>query len=233
MRKAISLLSAIIFIGFTISVTALVYQTGMPIIEKMQTSAAVERVKADFINIDEKIQRVASEVNGSRRTINFRTDPGYFIVDDANDLIYWIVETAAPVFSPRSASYYGNLIFGSNLETSAYEGDYLGIPCFVLENEHLIAYVRKIGSAGSPQTYSTPELLVAMYQKDLGKWMDATLNISVDGAYSGTGYTVLEHEGRVLPYATVTASMESGTNYTIDLILESGADFIEVEGSPA
>ncbi len=232
MKRAISLLSAVIFIGFTISVTALVYRTGMPIVEKMQASAAVERMKSNFISLDGLIQRVASEVNGSRRTMSFRIDPGNLMVDPSNDAVYWVLDTAAPIFSPRSASYYGNLVFGSNLETSAYDDDYMGIPCFVLENAHLTVYIRKIGSEGSPEAYGTRDMLVAVYQKDLGQWADMTAEILVDGgSASGTGYSELERYGNALPYGKVTVYMYSELDYSVDLILESGADFLVVEGS--
>ena len=122
--KAFSLLSAIIFVGFTISMVALIYQTGMPIVERMQASAAVEQIKSNFVELDDRIQRVASEANGSRRTMSFKIEPGDLIVDDADDIVYWTLDTQAPIYSPRTASYYGNLAFGANLETKAYEGDY-------------------------------------------------------------------------------------------------------------
>ncbi len=233
-KKGISLISAVIFIGLTISVIALVYQAGMPIVDKMQASAAIERTKNNFVKLDDIIQRVASEANGSRRTLSFKIDPGELVVDDANDIIYWIFETSAPVFSPRTASYYGNLAFGSNLETKAYEGDYSGIQSYILENKHLKVYIRKIGSSDNMQNYETSNILLGVYQKDLGKWMDAALEISIDddiSSISGTGYTKLEKPGSALPYGKVTAYMYSSPiNYFINFTLESGADFIKIEG---
>lgn len=234
MRKAFSLISAVIFIGFTISMIVLIYQTGMPIVERMQSSAAVEQIKTSFVELDDRIQRVASEANGSRRTLSFRIEPGDLVVDEADDIIYWNLDTSAPVFSPRTASYYGNLVFGSNLETKAGEGDYSGTDTFVLENEHMIAHFRKIGSPSNHAAYSTQDLLVAVYQKDRSQWMDATLEISVDsGSASGSGYTMLEKQGNALPFATVVAYMDSSDDYFINFTLESGADFITIEGGLA
>lgn len=234
MKKAISLISAVLLIGITISVIALVYQAGAPITEKMQASAATESIKSSFVELNERIQRVASETNGSRRTMSFRIEPGDLIVDDVNDIIYWILDTDAAIFSPRTASYYGNLIFGSNLETRAYEENYSGTDCYVLENEHLKAYFKKIGSPSNLIGYSTHEMLVAVYQKDLNEWFDATLEISIDsGSISGVGYTKLERSGNALPYGKVSAYMNSATEYYINFTLESGADFIAVEGSQA
>ena len=234
MKKAISIISAVIFIGFTISMIALVYQTGMPIIDKMQSSAAVERIKSSFIELDDRIQRTASEANGSRRTLSFRIEPGDLIVDDANDVVYWILDTEAPIFTPRTASYYGSMAFGSNLETNTYEENYFGADCYVLENEHLKVYIRKLGSPSSMVGYETGELLVAVYQKDQDQWMDGKLEITVDDdSLSGTGYTKLEKEGNALPRGEVSAYMDSVTNYFINFTLESGADFITIEGAVA
>jgi hypothetical protein len=234
MKKAISLISAVLLIGITISVIAIVYQAGMPIIEKMQASAATESIKSSFVELNERIQRVASETNGSRRTMSFRIEPGDLIVNDTEDVVYWILDTEAVIFSPRTASYYGNLIFGSNLETKAYEEDYSGTDCYVLENEHIKTYFKKLGSPSSLVGYSTHELLVAVYQKDLDKWLDASLEISVDdGSINGVGYTALERSGNALPYGKVSAYMSSSAEYYINFTLESGADFITIEGSQA
>jgi hypothetical protein len=236
MKKAVSLISAIVFIGFTISVIALVYRTGMPIVEKMQASAEVERIKSAFVDLDDRIQKVASEANGSRRTISFKIEPGDLVVDEQNDIVYWALDTEAPIFSPRTASYYGSLAFGSNLDTKASEDVYSGIPTFVLENEHIKVYVRMVGSPSSPQSYATSDLLVAVYQKDLNQWMDADLDVSINNdplTSSGSGYTVLEKQGKALPYGRVSAYMNSSFDYYINFTLESGADFIEIEGAAA
>jgi hypothetical protein len=234
MKKAISILSAVIFVGFTISMIAIVYQTGMPIIERMQSSAAVENIKSSFIELDERIQRAASEANGSKRTLSFRIEPGDLVVDDVNDLVYWVLDTEAPVYSPRTATYYGSMSFGSNLETNTYEENYMGTDSYVLENDHLKVYIKKLGSSTSMVSYETGELLVAIYQKDQDQWMNGKLEIMVDSnSLSGTGYTELRKEGKLLPYGEVVAYMDSVTNYFINFTLESGADFITIEGALA
>ncbi|MHA2065806.1 MAG: hypothetical protein ACXABY_15645, partial [Candidatus Thorarchaeota archaeon] len=68
--KAITMISAVIFFAITISIMALVYNSGMPILEKMQQNAALGKMKTVFSEIDRKIQEVASEGNGSRRVID-------------------------------------------------------------------------------------------------------------------------------------------------------------------
>jgi hypothetical protein len=235
MKKAISLLSAVIFVGFTISVIALVYNTGMPIVKRMQTTAAIERMKTDFIRLNEIVQTVASEGNGSTRSIYFRSDPGELIVDPVNDIISWYVELTVPIISPRTSQSFGDFVMGSNMETNASLGDYSGTPAFVLENEHLRVYVKKIGSESSYEAYNTTDLVMGVYQKDLSQWMDIdSVQILVDDnddSASGSGYTFLKETGNYLPYATVSAWMDSAyADYFINITLESGADFVIIRG---
>lgn len=197
--KGIALLSAIIFIGLTLAVVVIVYNAGMPVVLRMQHAAAVEKMKGVFSETDKIIEDVASEGNGSKRTVNLRFDIGTLTLNGSSDRLYWDFDSESLLVSPRTSIGFGNVIFGSKLETSAYEGDYQGTGAYILENEHVRVYFRKIGSPSSPQAYNTNQLLLAVYQKDLGQLMPLqSLEISMDndpGSESGTGYTVLEQAG--------------------------------------
>jgi len=236
--KAIALVSAVIFIGLTLAVTVIVYNAGVPVVMRMQHAAAVEKMKGVFSETDRIIEDVASEGNGSKRTVNLRFDIGTLTLNGSSDKLYWDFESESLIASPRTSTGFGNVVFGSKLETSAYEDMYQGMQAYVLENEHIRAYFSKIGSPSTPLGYNTDQLLLAVWQKDLGQWMPfQSLEISLDsnpGSESGTGYTVLERAGTDLPYATVSAYMGSGyANYFLNFTLESGADFIIIEGSEA
>lgn len=232
--RAVTLISAIIFIAITLSVVAIVYQSGMPLIEKMQQSAALDRMGDAFSDIDNIVRRVAYEGNGSRRVFNLKVDMGRFAIDAAKDLILWQMGTESLIILPRTADFFGNLIVGSNLESSAYEGDYQGTSSYILENEHLRVYLRKIGSQESHSSYDTNDILLAIYQKDLDQWLPLySMEISIDddpGSESGSGYTLLERSGDFLPYGRVNAYMNSSWGrYYINITLESGADFLQIE----
>lgn len=232
--RAVTLISAIIFIAITLSVVAIVYQSGMPLIEKMQQSAALDRMGDAFSDIDNIVRRVAYEGNGSRRVFNLKVDMGRFAIDAAKDLILWQMGTESLIILPRTADFFGNLIVGSNLESSAYEGDYQGTSSYILENEHLRVYLRKIGSQESHSSYDTNDILLAIYQKDLDQWLPLySMEISIDddpGSESGYGYTLLERSGDFLPYGRVNAYMNSSWGrYYINITLESGADFLQIE----
>ena len=127
-------------------------------------------------------------------------------------------------------------MFGSNLDTKAYEAVCEGQDGFMLENEHIKACLKKIGSEGNSTAYDMSDVLISVYQKDLGQAMPIEyLEITLDNdqtSATGTGYTKLEKTGQYLPYGEVTAHMESdyGITYDIKFILESGEDFLTIKG---
>jgi hypothetical protein len=230
--RAVTLISAIVFIAITISAMALIYQAGVPILQRMQSSAALDRMTSDFTELDEAIQRVASEGNGSRRVFDLDTGEGRLSLDTAGDEISWQLDAENSVLRPRTARYLGNVVSGSNLGASLYEGVHGTYQAYILENGHIRAYIRKVYPE---QAYSTGTLLLDVYQKDLGEWLPFDwMNISIDGepaSEGGTGYTEAERLGMNLPRARVTAWMDSSyANYTVSFTLESGADFIIIEG---
>jgi hypothetical protein len=237
-RLGISLISGIIFIALTISATVIVYEAGMPVIRKVQDSALIENMKGAFSELDQIARQVASEGQGSKRTAHLELESGTLVVNGSQDVIYWSYETDAFVMSPRTSQQFGNMVIGNNLETSAKAGNYTmvspAVPAYILENDHLRVYIKQIGSPGSPASYDTKDIVLAIYQKDLDRWLNNTgfLEFMVDSnptSATGTGYTVLEKAGEHLPYATVSAYMQSSySNYWINLTLESGTDFLEI-----
>jgi hypothetical protein len=234
--KGIALISAVIFLAFTIIAVGIVYQAGAPLVAKMQAAASIEKMKEALSELDRMILEVASEGKGSKRTVYFDVDPGTLYVNGTQNVIYWVFETTALVISPRTSQKFGNLIIGSNLETSGYEGTHGGDDAYILENEHLKVFIKKIGSPSSHASYNTTDLLLAVFQKDLNVYMDLqSLNISIDDAGSstaGSGYTYLQNGGSNLPYASVIAFMNSSyVDYYVNFTLQSGTDFLEIEAS--
>lgn len=234
--KGISLISGVIFLAFTITAIVVVYEAGTPIIQRLQTSATVDKMKSTFADLDKLIQQVAAEGKGSKRTAYLRIDAGTLTVNETKNTIEWEVDTPALIVSPRTYQQFGNVIIGSNLETTTNKTvTYNGEPAFLLENEHLRVYINRTGSASSYTTYNTSTLLLAIYNKGTQGWLDypnileITLDNNANSGY-GSGYTSLQKEGKNLPYGRVTAYLESlyGVNYYINFILESGTDFLEI-----
>ncbi len=234
--KGISLISGVIFLAFLIVATGIVYWAGIPTIEKIRCAATVDKMKTTFITLDKIIQKVISEGKGSKRTVDINVEGGKLYIDDDNDAIYWEYECNAPIFSPRTFRTIGNIIIGSNLDTSAEEGVCQGESAFILENEHLKVCLKKIGSPENKVYYNISDVLLSIYQKDLNKTMPLEyLEITLDNnktSSTGYGYTKLENSGKFLPYGEVVAYMESdyGVTYRIRFILESGEDFMIIKG---
>ena len=237
MRRGVTLLSGIIFLALTISATVIVYEAGVPVIKRVQSAALVEQMKDTFSELDRLIRQVASEGQGSKRTVYLTLDQGKLVVNSTEDVVYWEFDTDAFIISPRTDQRFGNIRVGSNLDTKTWEGTYQGTDCYIMENEHLIVYARKIGTPTSYAAYDTSQILLAIYHKDLDKWLNNTgfLEVNVDGSTasrSGNGYTDLVETGKHLPYGTVTAFMNSSyTRYRINFTLQSGTDFLEIKGS--
>jgi hypothetical protein len=203
MKKGISLISGVLFLAITITAVVVVYEAGMPVIKKMQSAAAVEKMQGVFSDLDNIVREVASEGKGSKRTLYFRVDPGKLVVNDTYDFIYWELDTDALVISPRTSRQFGNVVTGSNMNTYANETNFTGtgssMPAWIMENEHLQVWIKKIGSAGNYTSYATTDLLLGVYNKDEGKWLDLKyLEISIDGnttSMTGNGFTSLNKIG--------------------------------------
>jgi hypothetical protein len=234
--KGMSLLSGVLFMAFMIAATSIVYWAVMPTIQKMQCSMTMEKMKASFASLDSTIQKVASEGEGSKRTISLNVEEGGIRIDGGNDTIYWEYECGSPIMSPRTMQTFGNVMFGANLETEAREGVCGGQDAFILENKHLRVCLKKVGSAESGTPYNMSDVLMSVYQKDMGQAMPLEyLEITLDGNETsgvGSGYTTLERAGNHLPFGEVTAHMISdyGITYDIKFILESGEDFLTIKG---
>ncbi len=244
MRKAFSLISGVLFLAITITAVVVVYQAGMPIVKRMQVSAAIEQMKTTFVELDELIRQIAAEGAGSKRAVQLRVDPGKLIVNEIQDSIYWELETYAMIISPRTKQQFGNIAVGSNLNTRVYEANYTRvspeIKCYVMENEHLKVYVRKVGvntSQDGWENFNTSSLVIAIYNKDMNEWLEneGFLEITVDdntNSKTGNGYTIPLETGYNLPYGAVTAHMNSSyLAYSINFTLGSGADFLDIEAS--
>lgn len=234
--KGLALISGVIFLAITITAVIIIYQTGVPFVKRIQSSVVIEQIETAFTELNRIIQTVASEGEGSQRTITLKIDSGEMSFNGSRDFIAWDFQTDAFVISPRTSQQLDNMKVGSNLETSAYEGTFAGEDVYIMENKHLVVYVKKIGSEGSQLPYNTSDLLVGVHNKDLNQDLPLQeIDILFDHANNtGAGYTVLEQKGDNLPFATVKAFMNPDTsliNYNIYFILESDADFLAIRGS--
>ncbi len=234
--KALAITTEVIFLAIIVTLVFLVYTMAAPVVYTMQASSVFEQTKSFMLRLDEAIQDVASQGKGSRTSLSVTMGAGELTLDEGTDTLRWTMETDSMIVSPRSMQQIGNLVAGSNLDVRAYENQSLG--AFVLENQHLIVRLRQIGTESSHQACNSSELLMGIYSKDMNRWMDLErLEISIDNSpdsMNGTGYTELVVTGNALPRGQVRAHMSTDyiflNNYSVTFTLESGADFLIIEG---
>lgn len=229
------MLSAIILIGITIIAVSIVYNSGVPILKKLQEASEVERMKEAFSKLNDVILDVASGGNGTRRVIYLGMNFGRFWINKTRDCIYWELKTPSHIVSPRTRKIEGNLIFGSNLEVYANETEYKGEPAYLLENEYLKVYLRKFGSPGNPEPCNTKDMLLSVYNKHTRTFLNLdSLEISIDNQSSsqtGQCFTLLSPKGYNLPSSTVTFYINSNyIDYYVNFTLLSGTDFLIIQG---
>jgi len=232
--RGLSMITEALFLAIAVTLVFVVYSMATPVINTMQVSNTFEQTKSLMLDLDKSVQDVASQGRGSRTSLYVTTGAGMLTMDQDKDMIRWELETDADIVSPRSMQRTGNLVAGSDINAMAYENSSEGV--YALENDRLLVHIKKVGSASSPQAYNTSELLVGIYNKDLGQWMPMSrLEISIDGeteSTNGTGYTELDDEGYALPFSSVTAYINTSyaqmQNYTVTFTLESGADFLTI-----
>lgn len=231
--RAVTLISTVIFIALSMTVIAVLLYTALPVIGKMQTAAITQQAKGIIAKMSAVIDEVASEGSGSRRVMYIDLKGGRIEMNASRDSIYWKMDSDVELISPRTAQDIGNLRFGNNLETNAIEGEYDGKPVWIIENQHIKVYVQRIGNATHHQNISTSEILLAVFQKDTGEelkdFFEVIVNDDPDTA-EGIGWTEIERVGYDLPYARVRAHVHNEISYWFDVILESGADFLIIEG---
>lgn len=234
--KGIIISTEVIFLAIVVTMVFLVYTMASPMIYSMQAASVFEQTKSFMLDLDDAIQDVASQGKGSRTTLSVTMGAGTLVLDEELDTLKWTLETDSMIVSPRSMQQIGNLIVGANLDVRAYENQ--SLDAYVLENQHLIVNLKDIGSESSYQTYNTSDILMGVYNKDLDTWMDLErLEISIDNSpdsMNGTGYTEIVLEGNTLPRGQVKAHISTPyvflNNYSITFTLESGADFLTIEG---
>ncbi len=231
--RAIALISGVIYIALMITATIIAYNAFLPSIKKLQEAGIAQQMEKAMAEIDGKIAAVAGEASGSRRLVPVEIKAGRLVANGSQDAVYWEMQANAMIASPRTARKTGNILFGSQLDTKAYETSYKGIPAYAMENEHLLMYIRKIGGRERYSPIDTSGIILNILQKDTSKWLDGEVSIKVDDKDSsgrGMGYTALEETGNNQPYATAIAFVASAEgNYTVYFILESGADFLQVK----
>lgn len=233
-RKGISpLIAGVIYTGLVITTVTLVITLGLPQLDRVTESTLYLNVREGMSNLDNAIQKVASEGRGSVRIVPLEIRSGDFLIDDTNNILRYEIETTSQIVEPKTAVQFGNLVIGSNADVNASEN----ATHYKLQNSRLQVILRKFGSPSSQTVVNTTELVQEIKVLSTNKTLPLTNNGTVmqflvnndASASSGTGFTSLQEAGTVLSQGNVSVYVNAASGaYTIDLVLESEADYLKV-----
>ncbi|MBI2141110.1 hypothetical protein HYU16_01665 [Candidatus Woesearchaeota archaeon] len=223
-KKGAIWVSAVIYVLIGVIVLTVVIEAGIPFIKGLQERSHVSRARNTFSALDQQIQDVAKEGQGSQRIIPLEVSEGTVKVED--NKLRWKIETTSKVLEPRTRVELGNLVVASDVDVSA--ADESGF--HIIQNSRILANFTKFGSKTSFSSINTSSLLNYIEFKDTGSKTTGTFTFFINqnaSSVSGTGYTELLQTGTGLASATLKAHVNS-TIYEYDLLLslDSKADFL-------
>ncbi len=216
--------SAVIYVLVGVIVLTIVIQAGIPLIKKLQERNSVNQARNTFTALDQQIQEIAKEGQGSQRVVPLDVSEGTVKVEDSK--LRWKIETSSKIIEPKTRIELGNLIIASDVDVSAVEhpGSY------IIQNSRVLVNFTKFGSQSSQVTVNTSSLINYLTFKDTGASTAGTFTFFINqnpSTTSGTGYNELLQSGTGLASATLRTHVNS-TIYDYDLLLslDSKADFL-------
>ncbi len=223
-RKGAIWVSAVIYVLVGIIVLTVVIEAGIPFIKGLQERSHVTQARNTFSALDQQIQDVAKEGQGSQRIIPLEVSEGTVKVED--NKLRWKIETSSKVLEPRTRIELGNLVIASDVDVSAADASGFHI----IQNSRILANFTKFGSKANFSSINTSSLLNYVEFKDTSSKTTGTFTFFINqnaSSASGTGYTELLQTGSGLASATLKAHVNS-TIYEYDLLLslDSKADFL-------
>ena len=226
-KKGAIWVSAVIYVLVGIIVLTIVIEAGIPFIKSLQERSNVNRARNTFSSLDQQIQDVAKEGQGSQRIIPLEVSEGSVKVEDGK--LRWKIETNSKVLEPRTRIELGNLVIASDVDVSA--ADFTNY--HVLQNSRILVNFSRYGSKGNPASINTSSIINYIRFKDTGSQTTGAFTFFIDqnaSSTNGTGYTELQQTGSGLASATLKAYVNS-TVYEYDLLLtlDSKADFLRAQ----
>ncbi len=215
-KKAQVWVSAVLYILIMVVAITIILNTGLPVLEKMKDKTIFVQAKNTLLTLDQYIQRIKAEGQGSQRVIPIEIRKGDFIVE--GDKLLWQLETEAEIIEPRSSIDIGNIRISSNSDVNTVETD----SCYILENSKIKVNITKCSNCLSSQ------LIQSIYFKDTSTLLTGNFSFKINGQELIINYTSLSPAGNNtnIGSATVTAHLINQTKNLL-LTLEGGTDFIK------
>ncbi len=244
MGKGISqIATAAMYVGITVTAISAALTVGVPALEEMRDSAALRKAQNFMHDLDSNVRQVISEGEGSTRTLTVNLDRGRMFYENDSNAVVYELETGASVISPQSSRRSGNVVLSSSANVDVYNvtaggpdspAGYTGPDCYMMENEHIKACIKKVGSPSSSEEINTSELLTHYQFKDANVTLNGSMQVKLNGIYNtswGQGYTRVDEFGTFIATGEVRAHVSSryGLGYDVIYRLPTGSDFLQVK----
>lgn len=185
-------------------------------------------------DVDRAVEEVAAEGEGSTRTLQISMDRGRFFYDNSSNSLVYELETDAGIISPQSSRKIGDITISSNANVEVRNATVSGTDCYMMENEHVKACIRRIPETDPLQDINTSNLLVLYEFKDQDNQLDANMTVELNGIANtsyGKGYTEPAEFGSFIGTGQVRAKVNSQFGYSYDVVisLPTGSDFLKVD----
>ncbi|MBU0757736.1 MAG: hypothetical protein KKF44_06720 [Nanoarchaeota archaeon] len=227
-KKAEVWISAILYTLVATMALILILEAGVPILERLKDTTTFTKTKEALLNLDEHIQAVANEGEGSQRVVNLDIKDGKLSVVD--NQIVWEFETKSRIVDPRTSQNIGNLVITSNANVRTYETEDNFVVQTSIKNDTFTVRINKTGSEENWQEINTSNLIDRMSFND--NILDGTFSFSINNVPESTiglGYTMMVPPGNNtnLGRAKIIAHVNSTyAEYDLEFTLESYADFL-------
>lgn len=236
-KGASQLVTMGMYVAVAVTAISAALNVGVPAIENMQEAASIEKAQNFMQQVDNSVEEVVSEGEGSTRTVSVNFDRGETYFDNQSNSLVYALETDASVISPQTSRRNGNIILSSNADVSVSNTSVDGTPCYMMENQYLKACIKNVGNETSQESINTSKLLVHYEFKngeDPAQQLDGDMKIemnNVDSTSYGTGYTRAENTGDYIGTGEVVATVTSDYGFVYDVYfrLPTGSDFLRVD----
>jgi uncharacterized protein YqkB len=230
------LLQEVILITVVITSSLIIVNMITPTIDSSTSFQDFNRAKETMTVLDSVIRELLVEGKGATRSVQIISDFGSFTVSDADDRIFYEIETDAPILDPGTVTQEGNLIITAGAGMKAYIQDINSDTHddLILENDAIKFAVNKTGTSTSWVAINTTTFITQITNKLTSTDITPTSGVFFGDALStsyGNGYTQLSQQGNDLSSASITAfiNASSGEQYNVIFTLRSTTDFVEIE----
>jgi len=236
-KGASQLVTMGMYVAVAVTAISAALNVGVPAIENMQEAASIEKAQNFMQQVDNSVEEVVSEGEGSTRTVSVNFDRGETYFDNGTNSLVYSLETDASVISPQTSRRNGNIILSSNADVSVGNTSVDGTPCYMMENEHIKACIKNVGNSSNQKNINTSKLLVLYEFKngnEASQQLDGDMTVELNEVNStsyGTGYTRATQTGDYIGTGEVIATVTSDYGFVYDVYfrLPTGADFMRVD----